>query len=122
MENPFHIAPWPCDTDQVIRRTTIGVLTAVISFFALPSPPAYSKVETEVCTIVCMAEARTQQPVKLQTEIACFPRLADANFSALPSLAAASAGTTRHHWAPPLLPPSNGSNQNDGHSTGNGVA
>jgi len=82
-------------------------LTAVISFFALPSPPAYAKVETEVCTIVCMAEARTQQPVKLQTEIACFPRRAEANFSALPSLAVEFAGTTRQQRAPPLIPATN---------------
>jgi hypothetical protein len=91
----------------VIRRTTIGVLTAVISFFALPSQLAYAKSEAEICTIVCLAEARTQQPVKLRTEIACFPRHAKANFSAPPSLAAEFTGTTRQQRAPPHTPAAN---------------
>jgi hypothetical protein len=91
----------------VIRRTSIGVLTAVISFFALPSQLAYAKSETDVCTIACLAEARTQQPVKLRTEVARFPRHAEANFSALPSLADEFAGTTRQQRAPPLIPATN---------------
>jgi hypothetical protein len=82
-------------------------LTAVISLFALPSLLAYAKSETAGYTIVCLAEARKQQSVKRQTEIANFPRQVEANFSALPALAAEFAGTTRQQRAPPLIPATN---------------